>query len=270
MNDYGSTDPNHTTALSDLHEARKEALYAVSEMRQFGTTSHPPFLSPADGDDKTLATVCTQKVVDYPLQLQPYRDNSQNWDVDLGGIEIPKKINTGKRKRRSGGQKADLWLCRQPKIPMRDMSDVISVANTTVQYSSNRPDRSDSPLTGKNTYHLRTGTEYGELVFTDRRAFEAVASGQMTYQQAFDTGAAIQKGEVESTGSEGYTPAIPSNTNSAGLNRGSSHKTRSFNIVFPADILLQLVELADEVAAEIDTLIEIDNPDYESDGRGAV
>lgn len=269
MSDYGSPEPNHTAALAAVDEARQEALAAVSKRRQFGASPHHPNLAPADGGEPTLASICTQKVVDYLLQLRPYRDNSQHWDVTIGSITLPKRIEGKGSNRRSGSGSRSMWLCRQPKIPLNNVSNVIDAANQTVQYSTMRGDR-DSAFSppGGDKCRVRTD-EYGELVFTDQRSAMQAMSGKMSFEQAIERGAAMRKQELEQKTTD-YVPAKPVSNSSAGLKRGTSHKTKSFNVVFGDQALLELVEIGDEVAAEIDILIELDTPDYSSGGGGAV
>ena len=236
MSDYGSPDADHTAALTAVDEARQDALTAVSEMRQHGAPPHHPNLAPTDGQ-KELATICTQKVVDYLLQLRPYRENSQNWNTDLGTLHLPKELGTPGSKRRSGGVTQNLWLCRQPEIPLRNVSEVIKAANMTVQYSTMRGEQfSPTPTAGGMT---------------------VVTSSEQQQQQQEDR-------------ESNYVPAKPATSSSAGLGRGSSHETKPFNLVFSDRTLLELVELGDEVAAEIDILIELEAPDYESGSQGAV
>jgi len=276
MSDYGSPDPEHTAALAAVDEARQEALRAVGEMRQFGPPPHHPNLAPADGAEKTLASMCTQKVVDYLLQLRPYRTSSQNWGVTLGTLELPTRLDTGSSNRRGGGQKRDLWLCRQPEIPLNDVSHVIEAANMSVQYSTCRQTRpTTSPAKKTPKPILKTGTEeYGRLKFDDQESLLSVAFGSKSVEAAIKQGVARPAPDNEpdesQSDNDSYTPAVPVSNNKSGLKRGVSHNTKSFNIVFESQTLLTLVEIADEVAAEIDLLIELDAPDFESGGQGAV
>ena len=269
MSDYGSPEPNHTAALAAVDEARQEALAAVSERRQYGASPHHPNLAPADGE-KTMASICTQKVVDYLLQLRPYRENSQKWNLDLGTLTLPTQINIDGNNRRSGRGSRTMWLCRQPEIPLNNISNVINAANKTVQYSTNKGEQSTAfTPPGGTQFRLRTTSERGEFVFNDERTLAKTLSGEMEYDEARARGGAIRERDLEEK-TRDYVPATPASNGSPGLSRGSSTKTKSFNIVFGDQTLLELVEIADEIAAEIDILIELDAPDFESGGQGAV
>jgi len=282
MSGFGDPAPQHRNALAAVDEARQRALGAVSEIRQRGAPSHHPNLAPADDDTPSLASVCTQTVVDYLLQLRPYRANSKSWEVDMGGVELPTEISGGTSNRLGRGRKRPLYLCRQPVVPIRNVSDLIAAANMTVQYSTQksdperiggRPGGSRSPMDSGNRWTMKTD-EHGEVELRDKSAWKAVASGALSPQEAIDTGIAISEeqtdDDVEYREEQKYVPADPNIDETAGDTRGPDHKVRTFNLVFPAGTLLRFVEFADEVAAELDLLADLESPDYEPGGGGAV
>lgn len=230
---YDEPNVQHKNTVKQIIDARQRALTAVSEMRQVQIDTPHPNLAPASGESKQLPVVATQAVVDYLLQLRPYRSMSENWGIDFGAIELPKRIGSGSNvfgEPDNGG----LWLCRDPQVPVRDVSQLIRSLNSDVHYSTNHP-TSKVRVTPGGKYNARTA---------DTRSAQG-ESGQ-------------------------YTPATPVVDNYPGDTPGSSGKMRSFKLVMGPDQLLHLVEIADEIAAEVDMLAEIDLPDHTAGGGEAV
>lgn len=228
-------DPNiqHRSTVQQIVDARQRALTAVSEVRQVQIDTPHPNLAPMPSDGEQLPILATQAVVDYLLQLRPYRAMSENWGIDFGTIELPKRIGSGQNvfaENNDGG----LWLCRDPHVPVGDVSQLIHALNTDVHYSSNHP-----PSTaGRDRVTPRGYT----------------APGEETTQHT--------NGE--------YTPAIPAVDDYPGDTAGSDGELRSFKLVMGPDRLLTLVEIADEIAGEVDMLAEIELPDHTSGGGDAV
>lgn len=203
MSSYGDPAPEHRNAVSQVNEARQRALTAVSEMRKANIRTPHPNLARVkqNPDDPTepsddLPIACTQAVVDYLLQLRPYRHTSENWEVDFGEIVLPESLEAEGSNRRSDGISGSLTLDGGGAVPLGDTSQIIEAANTTVTYSGV----------------------------------------------------------------------------SAGRSLGSSlnHEQRKYKVVFSAHTLLKIVELADEIAAEMDMLAELEPPDHSTDGGDAV
>jgi len=276
MSGFGDPSPQHQNALSAVDEARQRALGAVSEMRQRGTSGHHPNLAPAGGEDPPLASLCTQAAADYLLQLRPYRANSRSWEVDMGGVELPTEIPGGTSNRLGKKRKPPLYLCRQPVVPIRNVSDLIDAANMTVQYSTKKspPEHPGSSALDSGSRWVAETEDHGEVEFRDKSAWKAVASGALSVQEALDTGIAISEEQlddnVEHAEQDKYVPADPNVGEVSGRARGPDHKVRTYNLVFPAGTLLRFVQLADEVAAELDLLADLESPDYEPGGGGAV
>ena len=135
--------------------------------------------------------------------------------------------------------------------------------------------RDELAVDGYTVQPEHVGTETLEArSFDDQESLLSVAFGSKSVEAAIKQGVARPAPDNEpdesQSDNDSYTPAVPVSNNKSGLKRGVSHNTKSFNIVFESQTLLTLVEIADEVAAEIDLLIELDAPDFESGGQGAV
>lgn len=226
MSTYDDESTGHRNALQQVSEARQEALSAVSEMRQRGPPSHPPNLAPTDKQGKPLASVATQYVADYLLQLRPYRATTSAWEVDIGAVELPEQIGRGSPDAfGEPGRRDALHICRDPMIPLRNVSQLIQAANMSVQYST--------ATTGETRVLPQNGTR-----------------------------------DVTGTAADGPVRGDPNVSNAPGDTPGSnSDEVRTYNIVFPSQTLLRFLELADEVAAELNLLIEFDTPAAQ-DGDG--
>jgi len=236
MSSYDEPKVQHKSTVQQVIDARQRALTAVSEVRQVQISTPHPNLAPASGDGKTLPVIATQAVVDYLLQLRPYRAHSDNWGINFGEIELPKRISTGSDVfDESNGN--GLWLCRDPHVPIRDVSQLIQSLNSDVHYSTNHPPSN------------------GNSAAVSPRGWTQPASGGS---------------DTAESGTQQYTPAIASVDQHPGDTPGSDGKLKSFKLVLGPNRLLQLVELADEIAAEVDMLAEIDLPDHVASGGGAV
>lgn len=265
---YG--EPNNRGALEQVNEARERATTAVSEMRQRGASSHHPNLSPADGRGRELATVATQAVADYLLQLRPYRATSKSWDVNFGGVELPTTVAGESNKRIGHNMDLPLFLCRQPFIPIRNVSELIKAANMTIQYSSvkqtQKSSRNEGRRSSSNPNYLVRTNQYGEIQLRSEDAFRAVLSGATTVEEAIEAGSVVFDDEPEEEDEPEYIPGDPNVESLPGDTRGTDDKLKTFNLVFPAQTLLSFVELADEVAAEMNLLIELDTPAAQDGG----
>jgi hypothetical protein len=63
-----------------------------------------------------------------------------------------------------------------------------------------------------------------------------------------------------------YIPALPHVDDTVGDTRGRSGELRTYKFVFGPNRLLRLVEMADEVAAEMDLLIDLGTPREQDTG----
>lgn len=268
-------DPNiqHRSTVQQIVDARQRALTAVSEVRQVQIDTPHPNLARMSDDGKQLPVVATQAVVDYLLQLRPYRKSSQNWDVDYGTITLPKTVSSELAGRSSGTR--TLWICRQPEVPARNASQLIQALNSDVHYSTNHP-RSNTGRRGADlpsgsrigikptsvTYRIRPDT-YPGTYQVNKKTAQQIQKGEITEDEAVEMGMVIDDQDGKDTDTdEGdeYTPAIPElKTSAPGDTRGPSGEIRSYKLIMPPGALLQLVEIADEIAAEVDMLAELED-----------
>lgn len=290
MSNFGSPSPEHTNALNQVAEARQKALEAVSQMRRAGAPPHHPNLAPTDEDEPHLATFCTQAVVDYLLQLRPYRANSSAWKVNFGTLSLPEQLAGKKSKRQHLDRGPAYHICRPPELPMRNVSEIVKVANQTVQYSTQlRHDPHPSPGSGVKsnpitdavtgelgcatvvdaTYKVET-EEYGELTFDDYEVWKAVQVGALSPEEAVKFGATEDQEQEEEPEGDELVLGDPNVSNNPGDAPGSSNDVRTFNVVFTGDQLLTFVEIADEAAAEMDLLADLEAPDHDAGGGDAV
>jgi hypothetical protein len=170
MSGYGDPGPGHRNAIDAVAEARQTAIKGVSEMRKAGPRPHHPRLAPA-GDEPALATMATQAVVDYLMQLRPYRGHSASWDVSFGELQLPADIQESSKAAMGWDRTPSrrLHVCRQPTFYVENVSDFVEVANMTVQYSSKirrRPgstseETADSLTLGDPNVQSRAGRDRG-------------------------------------------------------------------------------------------------------------
>ena len=257
MSSYGEPSVQHTSTVQQILDARERALNAVSLARKVTLSTPHPNLAPTDGGrDAEIASDCSQAIVDYLLHLRPYRAQSQNWGIDLGALNLPESVQDDGPNRRGGWGRstAPLYLCRQPRVRLGGLSDVINVVNSTVMYSSNREIQGSINPQTKNTVE----TENGKLVVEDTRLFRQLLRGEKSIDDVADHRAVHPP---KSRRNEGYTPAKPP------LPDGDS---KAFKVVLADDQLLRLFEAADEIAGEVDMLAEIEPPDHGSDGGDSI
>ena len=261
---YNDPDPASQNAIRQINDARHRALKAVSEMRQADITQPHRNLSPAQDGSKSLPVVCSQAVVDYLIHLRPYRHQSQNWGIDFGTVQLPKQIAQGKSKRLGqSSTKPPLWCCHQPEIPVSNASELIQAVNNTVYYSTNKQS-SENNTPGSDKHKLRLPDRV--LLFDDIDDMEAVMGGSVSAEEALSFGMAITLQEEKQKESQ-YEPAVPWVSRRRSNTGGS---VKAYKVVFPSDRLLQIVEHADEIAAEMDMLADIEPPDHSATGAGAV
>lgn len=264
---YDEPKVQHKSTVQQIIDARQRALTAVSEVRQVQINTPHPNLARMSGDGKQLPVLATQAVVDYLLQLRPYRKSSQNWDVDFGKIVLPKTLSSDLPGRDRGTRQ--LWICRQPEVPASNASELIQALNSDVHYSTNHPDsptakgRTNTVQTRQNgikvtnvTYRITPDT-YPGTYQVNKNTAQRIREGQITQDEAVEMGLVVDDQDDET---EEYTPAIPEVRNSgAGDIAGPGGEVRSYKLVIGPDALLQLVELADEIAAEVDMLAELED-----------
>lgn len=295
MSNYGDPGPSHRNALNAVNEARQRALTAFSKMRQGGPPPHHRHLAPADGKNPEVATIATQAVVDYLMQLRPYRGHSATWDVRFGKLELPETLPGDAAGRSSamgfGGNGRRLHICRHPTFHVENVSDFVEVANTTVQYSTARrrapgasggrpggstsafkPWESGRNATRCNRWKVDTG-EYGTIVFTDPDHVTAFLSGNLSIDEALEVGELADEEDTDDADDTEDDPLVlgdPTVTSTPGDTRGRDPEVKSYNLVFSADELQRFVHLGDDVAAEVDVLADLEAPDHSAGPGGAV
>jgi len=291
---YDDPKPEHRNAITQINDARQRALKAVSELRKRRIETPHPHLAEAREDGESLPVMSTQAVVDYLLQLRPYRHGSQKWQLSFDSVTLPKEIPRSSP--RFGEQRqASLWLCRQPEVPLNGVSQLIEVLNMEIHYSTYRPDRGQSSSSRlkysdltpterrvKGGLEDATGGTMTELVWTihppsypgdhyvDREVYRKIQQGAITQDEAVEMGMTEEQHEPDEDDEPEYVPAIPSVPTAPGDTSGRNHQIRTYKFVFGSEGLLKLVQLADEVAAEMDLLIEMEEPDLDAGGSGAV
>lgn len=197
MSSYGDPEPEHRNAVANVDKARQRALNAVSEVRKANIITPHPNLAPPEveiehNNTPTLPVACSQAVVDYLLQLRPYRHNSTNWSINFGKITLPETIDVGSSRRGGSGNRYSLQGDRV--FPLTDASEVIDAVNTTVVYQ-----------------------------YTDLSS-----------------------------------------------DWGDDSDSKRYKVVFAPGTLLKIVEVADEIAAEMDMLADEKPPDHSAAGGDAV
>lgn len=251
MSNYNDPSPSHRNALQQVNETRQRALNAVEEMRQVSQNRTHRNLSPA-GDDPSLESLANQVVVSYLLQLRPYRENSRKWHTELGQLELPKELPGDVSKRRDGDRGPPYRICRSPVVNLSPVTHLAELINTDILYSTTRPVSPTPKINEEKLYELRLPDETLRVPKDQALAFHQGAISRDELRR-------VAKADGDDSSEDEFQPATPVNG-----------KIKRFKFVFGPDRLLQLVELADEVAAEMDLLIELEDPDFDAGGRGAV
>jgi len=291
---YNEPKPEHRNAITQINDARQRALKAVSELRKRRIQTPHPNLAESREDGESLPVMAAQAVADYLLQLRPYRHGSEKWHLSFDTVTLPKEIPRSSP-RRGEQRRASLWLCRQPEVPLDGVSQIIDALNMEIHYSTKQPTRGKSS-SSRLKYSDMTPTERkvrdgyedalpGEVNsitwkidppsypgdhYVDREVFRKIQQGAITQDEAVEMGMTEEQHDADEDDEPEYVPAIPRVDNAPGDTRGTNHKIRTYKFVFGSNGLLKLVQLADEVAAEMDLLIEMEEPDLDAGGSGAV
>jgi hypothetical protein len=280
MSQFGEPGPGHRNALDAVAEARQTALSAASKMRQAGPPPHHPNLAPASDEEPRLATIATQAVVDYLMQLRPYRNHSSTWNVSFGELQLPETMPGEKNPAESWNNKGrgpDLYICQNPTFYVQNVSDFVDVANMTVQYSSQtrtprgRGDWEPEPNPGSITKAVEISTEeYGTLRFTDKERARELLFGDLSPTAALEYAELADEDDTTDTEEDSVTLGDPNATAAPGDTRGRDPQVESYKLVFPPGELLRFVQLGDDVAAELDVLADLEAPDHAAGPGGAV
>jgi len=282
MSNFGDPGPGHRNALDAVAEARQRALSAASKMRQAGPPPHHPNLAPASDEEPRLATIATQAVVDYLMQLRPYRNHSSAWNVSFGKLQLPATVPGDSLAGRDramgfGDGGRDLYICQNPTFYVENVSDFVDVANMTVQYSSQtrtpdgRGDWEPDPNPGSMTKAVEISTEeYGTLRFTDKERARELVYGDLSATAALEYAEPADEDDTTDTEEDSVTLGDPNVTTTPGDTRGRDPQVESYKLVFPPGELLRFVQLGDDVAAELDVLADLEAPDHSAGPGGAV
>lgn len=235
----------HTNAVKQLAESRDRAMESVNLVRQdTPATAAQNLVSDPPGDKEVYLVKANQAVAEYLLQLHPYRRQSQHWGADLGAVSIPESVTGESPNRRglgSNGVAPRYRCCRQPSFRFGSLSDVISAINKSVTYSANyAPDDVSDMGPDGTEIRLPQGT-----VRVQTSTASSWLSGDLTTNEVIERAGLEQQAQQPNR----FTPADPP--------RSEEHSKR-FKFVFRPDVLLTLVEKADEVAAEMDMLADIE------------
>lgn len=250
---YGDPSDEHRTTVRQIAEARKRAEKNLSALRTVSDDAEYANLSRIDnGSPASLSVQATQSIVDYLLHLRPYRHNSDRWGVDLGVVEIPKRMRESTRRRGSG---YNLFYCAQPPhIPLRNLSETVDALNRTILYTDNKPPAPDQAAISRGRVTVRLPD--GEYQLSERsNILEGYLSGELSADEIRQRASPV---DDEPDGD--YRPPR--------ITEGS--ETRRYKFVLTQDDLLQLKELADDVAEEMGVLADIEQPDHSAGSGGAV
>lgn len=288
MSNYGDPGPGHRNALNAVGEARQKALEVVSKTRQVGPPPHDPNLAPAS-DEPALATVATQAVVDYLLQLRPYRNHSAVWDVSFGTVRLPERV-AGESPTQCMGKPQmtpPLYICQDPTFTIENVSDFVQAANTTVRYSSKTREQpgeaARQPGAGSAFHHhSRPSTDqsvcdrwtvdtkqYGKLIFSERRHVEAFLNGELSQSEVLSL-AEVATDDEDDEDAKRARRGDPRVSSVPGDTSGPDHQVKSFKLVFSADELQTFLAHGDDIAAELDVLADLEAPDFTTGPGGAV
>ena len=220
---YSEPSESHRSAVEQVAEARQQALEGVSAIRRVTDKLDHAHLVRASGNETRIAVEATQAVLDYLLQLRPYRQNAQTWDLGFGRIELPRVVseeNPG-----LGRGWTHYFAAQDPVLEVETLGDMIENMNETIVYAAKTP-----PSVGS--------AGGGRAMTADSRAREIRRE--------------VARGE--------YTPP----------DVGPDAERRLYKFVLQQHELLALVQAADDVAAEVDLLADIESPDFGADGGGVV
>ena len=251
---YGEPTDQHRTTVREIAKAREHAAKNISALRRGSDDSDFENLCRIDGrKTPSLSVRATQAIVDYLLHLRPYRHSSEQWGVDLGVVTLPTSIT--EQSSRRGGDLNGFWLAQMPTIPLRSLTDVVDALNRTIIYtdsappqtrnSDNTPDESTIEIDGT-TYAFPRGSDIIRKWF----------AGEATADELQRVGQPV---EPQRRDDQYQPPRVTAGSN-----------VRRFKFVLPQSDLLQLKEIADDVAEEMGMLADIDTPDHSADGGGAV
>jgi hypothetical protein len=239
--------PEHRSAIKQLAAARQRALDSIHAVRAGDHNRRSANLievpdQPVRGDHAHPMAEATGNVCNYLVHLKPFGLGSKRWQTGLGVIDILKKTEKDKPGLHRGSIQ---YKCtRMPYLNINDMNAAIRAGNLQVFYAR----------------------DSGGATFTPKRQRQndicRVEGHDLTpagYQQ-LQSGTDIAECE--------HARGQSLNTDFEPASRGDDEV--AFKFVYTADQLLTIYEVADEIAAAEDLLANIDTPDHNPGGKGAV
>jgi hypothetical protein len=130
---YDDPSQGHREAIKQLSESRATVRHYLRQLNaDGGSTGVHPNLVAAD-KTPTEYSIATAALVDYLLQLRPYRDSSAAWNEGLGSVALPETF-TGNPDvfGESGGSTYEIQIDPVQEFP--SLSHVINIASRDVVY----------------------------------------------------------------------------------------------------------------------------------------
>lgn len=196
MSSYDDPSQGHTEAIKQLSESRATVRHYIRQLNADGGASgfHPNLVE----SDKTPTphSVATAALVDYLLQLRPYRDSSAAWNQGLGAVELPETfVENSDVFGEPGDSTYELQIDPVQELP--SLSHVINIASMEVVYD----ERVQSPYKGNQK--IPDGL-YDDVDDGDKRLFQFVLTTEQL-RQLFQRGDDVAEGmgflaEIEEQG----------------------------------------------------------------------
>lgn len=133
MSSYNDPSQGHTEAIKQLSESRATVRHYIRQLNADGPASgfHPNLVE----SDKTPTpySVATAALVDYLLQLRPYRDSSPAWNEGLGAVTLPETFTKNSDVFGEPGD-STYEIQIDPVQELPSLSHVINIASMEVVY----------------------------------------------------------------------------------------------------------------------------------------
>lgn len=201
---YNDPSQGHTEAISMISTSRSAILKYLRNLqadRRGDARIHPNLIDGAH--TPTKRTAATAALTDYLMQLRPYRDAAQLWDMGLGTITLPETY--------------------QPSLNI-----------------ANEPDPGELTIRGENRFELGSLSDV-----IDMTGYEVV------YERPKYRAVTEPKGPLMD-------------------DEPADVETEVFQFVLRTEEIRTLFERADDVAASLGFLAEMDTPDIAANGGDAV
>ncbi len=174
MSSYDEPSQGHSEAIKQLSDSRSTVRHYIRQLNADGgaTGFHPNLVG--SGKTPTESSVATAALVDYLLQLRPYRDSSAAWNKGLGAVELPETFTKNSD---VFGQPGDSTYEIQidPVQELPSLSHVINIASMEVIYE----ERVQNPHKGNPK--IPNGL-YDDVDDGDKRLFQFVLTTEQLRQ----------------------------------------------------------------------------------------